>query len=95
MLKCPGERVAVIVAADPDRHWSNQVGSLLALTASGLRAAGLADTPAVRSLRELIQDCLRQRGTEWQLTAADIAASVNISVRTLHRVFAAAKRDVR
>jgi transcriptional regulator GlxA family with amidase domain len=30
-----------------------------------------------------------QRCTEWQLTAADVAASMNISVRTLHRSFAA------
>jgi AraC-like DNA-binding protein len=69
---------------------ADQVGSLLALTASGLRSATPDYTPAVRSLRERIQDCLTQRCTESQLTAADVAASMNISVRTLHRIFAAA-----
>jgi AraC-like DNA-binding protein len=75
--------VPLIVLAD-------QVGSLLALTASGMQAATFANTPAVRSLRERIEDCLLQRCTEWQLTAADVAASLHISVRTLHRSFAAA-----
>src|SRR5262249_47828173 len=56
---------------------ADQVGSLLALTASGLRDATLADTPAVRSLRERIHDCLTERCTEPQLAAADVAASVN------------------
>lgn len=68
---------------------ADQVGSLLALTASGMRAATFENTPAVRSLRDRIVDCLAQRCTEWQLTANDVAASVNISVRTLHRTFAA------
>jgi transcriptional regulator GlxA family with amidase domain len=46
--------------------------------------------PAARSLNERIQSCLAQRCTEPHLTAADIAASVQISVRTLHRNYAAA-----
>jgi AraC-like DNA-binding protein len=81
------------LAAEPPLPLSviaDQVGSLLALTANGLRAATLANTLAVRSLYDRIEDCLAQRCTEWQLTAADVAASLNISVRTLHRVFAAA-----
>ena len=69
---------------------ADQVGSLLALTASGLLGMTFANTPVVRCLRERIQDCLAQRCTEWQLTAADVAASLNISLRTLHRAFAAA-----
>jgi AraC-like DNA-binding protein len=69
---------------------ANQVGALLALTASGLRDAALAYTPAVHSLHARIQDCIAQRCTESQLTAADVAASLSISVRTLHRVLAAA-----
>jgi AraC family transcriptional activator of tynA and feaB len=68
---------------------ADQVGSLLALTASGLRGAIIANTPAVRSLHERIKDCLAQRSTEWELTAADVAASISISVRTLHRTLAA------
>ena len=69
---------------------ADQVGSLLALTATGLHgAATLANTSAVRSLRDRIQDYLSQRCTEWELTASDVAASLSISVRTLHRTFAA------
>ena len=69
---------------------ADQVGSLLALTASGLQSALFAYTPAVRSLYERAQECLAQRCTEVQLTAADVASSLDISVRTLHRVYAAA-----
>jgi len=70
---------------------ADQVGSLLALTASGLRAAAAREfTPAVRSLHERIADCITQRCTESQLAAADVAESLDISVRTLHRTLAAA-----
>lgn len=69
---------------------ADQVGSLLALTASSLRGATLESTPALRSLHERIQDCLTQRCTESHLTAADVAASLDISVRTLHRALAVA-----
>src|SRR5262249_17212968 len=68
---------------------ADQVGSLLALTASGLRGTALAGTPAIRSLHARIHDCLTQRCTEPELAASDVAASAGISVRTLHRVFAA------
>jgi AraC-like DNA-binding protein len=68
---------------------ADQVGSLLALTANGLRDTTLAYGPAERSLRERIEDCLLQRCTESELTATDIADCMNISLRTLHRVFAA------
>src|SRR5262249_45021807 len=81
------------LAAAPPVPWSvlsDQVGSLLALTASGLRSETPAFSPAVRSLHERIQECIEQRCTESQLTAADVAASLSISVRTLHRVLAAA-----
>jgi AraC-like DNA-binding protein len=69
---------------------ADQVGSLLALTASGLQSTSFAYTPSVRSLYERAQECLAQRCTEVQLTAADVASSLDISVRTLHRVYAAA-----
>jgi AraC-like DNA-binding protein len=68
---------------------ADQVGSLLALTASGMGAAAFVNNPAVRSLRDRIEDCLEQRCMDWQLTANQVAASVSISVRTLHRTFAA------
>src|SRR5262249_30438278 len=67
---------------------ADQVGSLLALTASGLSGATSPGTPPLPTLRERILDCLTERCTEWELTAADVGASVGISVRTLHRVFA-------
>jgi AraC-like DNA-binding protein len=69
---------------------ADQVGSLIALTARALREAALVDsTPAVRSLSERILDCIAQRCTELELTATDVAKSLDISVRTLHRAFAA------
>jgi AraC-like DNA-binding protein len=71
---------------------ADQVGSLLALTATGLSGASLSATRAERSLYERVQDCLMQRCSEWDLTAADVAASMNISLRTLHRIFAAANQ---
>lgn len=68
---------------------ADQVGSLLSLTANGLKGETVANTLAVRSLYEQIQDCLAQRCTEWELTALDVATSISISVRTLHRTLAA------
>jgi AraC-like DNA-binding protein len=69
---------------------ADQVGSLIALTARGLRDAALVDsTPAVRSLSDRILDCIAQRCIERELTAADVAKSLDISVRTLHRAFVA------
>lgn len=70
---------------------AEQVGSLLVLTATGMQAAAaMTNTPAVRSLHERIRDCVAQRGMEPQLTAADVAAALNISVRTLHRALGSA-----
>ena len=70
---------------------ADQVGSLLALTATGIGATSpLVYTPAVHSLYERILDCVAQRCAEPQLTAAGVAESLGISVRTLHRTLAAA-----
>lgn len=69
---------------------ADQVGSLLALTASGMRSTQQARTIAMRALHERIRDCITQRCTEVNLTAADVAASTQVSVRTLHRTLAAA-----
>lgn len=71
---------------------ADQVGSLLSLTAISVRGANLANTRIQRSLYERILDCLMQRCTEWELTATDIAFSMNISLRTLHRIFATANQ---
>lgn len=71
---------------------ADQVGALLALTAANMRTAFKARTVATRALRERIQDCIAQRCTELHLTAADVAASAQVSVRTLHRTLAAANQ---
>jgi AraC-like DNA-binding protein len=83
------------LAANPPLPLSvmaDQVGSLLALTAEALQNASVASTPAVRSLHERIRDHMAHRCTEVELTAADVAAALSISVRTLHRAFAAANQ---
>jgi len=71
---------------------ADQLGGLIALTARALRDTTLEDTPAVRSLHARILDYLMQRCVEPELTAGDVAASLGISVRTLHRSFAAANQ---
>jgi len=71
---------------------ADQVVSLLALTAAALRRGTPQYTMAARSLHERIEDCMLQRCTEPGLTASDVAKALGISVRTLHRALAAAKR---
>jgi AraC-like DNA-binding protein len=71
---------------------ADQLGGLIALTARARRDTTLEDTPAVRSLHARILDCLMQRCAEPELTAVEVAASLGISVRTLHRSFAAANQ---
>jgi len=68
---------------------SDQVGSLLALTAAGVQGARPTRGTGGRALHLRIVDCIRQRCTEPGLTAPDIAASLQISLRTLHRALAA------
>ena len=69
---------------------ADQVGSLLALTASRHHGGETSpNTPILRSLHDQIADCIKQRCTEPALTAADVAVSINISLRTLHRALTA------
>jgi AraC family transcriptional activator of tynA and feaB len=63
----------------------DQLGALLALTASERRGSRAESTPAERSLRDDFYDHIRQRCADTSLHAADIASSLNISTRTLHR----------
>lgn len=79
----------VVQAPLPQSMLIDQVGALLALTATELRGGRAASTPAERSVRDQVQDHVRQRCTEATLQAADIASSLNISKRTLHRALAA------
>jgi AraC-like DNA-binding protein len=71
---------------------ADQVGSLLALTASGLQGAIPARTKVVVSVHERVTERIRERCTEQSLTAADVATSLNISLRTLHRALASAQQ---
>jgi AraC family transcriptional regulator, positive regulator of tynA and feaB len=67
----------------------DQVGALLALTATELRGDRAAWTPVERSVRDQVHDHIKQRCTETSLQAGDIASSLHISTRTLHRALAA------
>jgi AraC family transcriptional activator of tynA and feaB len=67
----------------------DQLGALLALTAAELSAGCVASTPAERSVRDQVSDHIRQRCPETSLQAADVASSLSISKRTLHRALAA------
>jgi AraC-like DNA-binding protein len=51
-----------------------------------------SDAPTAPDLLKKIQDCIRQRFSEPQLTAADVATTIDISPRFLHRVLAADHR---
>jgi AraC-like DNA-binding protein len=61
----------------------DQVGALLALMAAEDEAR------AMPHLLKRIRDCIEQRYGELELTADDVAASLNVPPRTLHRVLAA------
>ena len=78
----------VVQAPLPQSVLIDQLGALLALTATELGGRHVASTRAERSLRDQIYDDIRQRCTDRSLQAADIASSLNISKRTLHRALA-------
>lgn len=67
---------------------ADQVGSLLALTACNMQGSAPAAGRAVVSLRERVIDRIRERCAEQGLTAAGVATSLNVSLRTLHRALA-------
>ena len=72
----------------PHQVLIDQLGALLALTATDLSGRRPGSTPAKRSLRDHIYDQIRQRCADTSLQAADIASTLNISKRTLHRALA-------
>jgi AraC-like DNA-binding protein len=67
----------------------DQLGALLALTATDLSGQRPGSTPAERSLRDHVYDQIRQRCADTSLQATDIASTLNTSKRTMHRVLAA------
>ncbi len=79
----------VVQAPLPQGVLVDQLGALLALTAAELSGRHAKSTPAQRSLRDQIYDDIRQRCPERSLQVADIANSLDISKRTLHRALAA------
>jgi AraC-like DNA-binding protein len=66
---------------------TDHVGALLAL-AAGCVAASPREQSQHGNMHVRIVDCIRQRSSELQLTATDVAASLGLSVRTLHRILA-------
>jgi AraC-like DNA-binding protein len=81
----------VATAPLPPRVLIDQLGGLLALTASELSGGRAGSTPAERSVRDHVHDHIRQRCADSSLQAADVAASLSISKRTLHRALAACR----
>jgi AraC-like DNA-binding protein len=76
-----------VVAAPPLPHQVlvDQVGATLALI------AGEAEGLSAPDMLKKIQDCIRERCAEPQLTGADVAASLNLAPRLLHKALAANK----
>jgi AraC family transcriptional regulator, positive regulator of tynA and feaB len=75
----------VVQAPLPQAVLIDQLGALLALVASELSGSRAVTTPAERSVRDRVSDHIRQRCADTSLQAADIAGSLHISTRTLHR----------
>ena len=61
----------------------DQLGAMLALIAGDVEARTQSE------LRDKVRDCIRQRCSEPQLTGADIATSLDVPPRVVHRVLAA------
>jgi AraC-like DNA-binding protein len=79
----------VVQAPLPQALLIDQLGALLALTAAELSEDRVASTTAERSVRDQVSDHVKQRCPDISLQAADIASSLNVSKRTLHRALAA------
>jgi AraC-like DNA-binding protein len=68
---------------------ADQVGALLALAIHERDGSALAFGSRYAQKREQIVSCIRQQCCEPQVGASEVARSVGISVRTLHRILAA------
>lgn len=67
----------------------DHLGALLALCANQLSGESVPPALRQRQLRDLVQEAIVQRCTEYSLGAPEIAMALGISVRTLHRTLAA------
>jgi AraC-like DNA-binding protein len=79
----------VVQAPLPQPMLIDQLEALLTLTAAELSGSRVASTPVERSVRDQVHDQVKQRCPDRSLHAADVARSLNISTRTLHRALAA------
>ena len=79
----------MVQAPLPQAVLIDQLGALLALAASELSGRRDVSTPVERSVRDQIYDHIKQRCPDISLQAADVASSLNMSKRTLHRALAA------
>lgn len=80
---------SVLRGALPPQCLVDHLGALLAFAASEFDGNTSAPKRSDSALVDRIKDCIRQRSCELNLTALDVAASLNISPRTLHRHLAA------
>jgi AraC family transcriptional activator of tynA and feaB len=81
----------VVSSPLPQKVMADNLGSLLGLVEREVLALPGADICGARQMQESICDVIRQRASEPGLTAADVAKTLNISERTVHRALAGAK----
>lgn len=79
----------VVQAPLPQTVLIDQLGALLALTASDLSGSRVVTTPVEHSVRDRVHDHITQRCPDISLHAGDIANALGMSTRTLHRTLAA------
>lgn len=72
----------------PTTMIADHLGALLALVADE-RGAGEASGRSIAALDGRIRDCIRLRGCDSSLEVSKVAATLNISPRTVHRSLAA------
>ena len=73
----------------PEGVMANQLGALLMLAASDISPGDHGLLPSELGLHDRIIECLRERLSDVALTSTEIADSLSIEERTLHRVLAA------
>jgi AraC-like DNA-binding protein len=64
---------------------ADQIGALLALVSNEMTGSLATPTKPERAMRDRIRECIAQRCMEPSINATEIAQSLNISTRTLHR----------
>lgn len=70
---------------------ADSVGALLALMADEIGGRSDIARRHDTTLRDRIRECIVQRCTEFSLGANDVASTLNISLRTLHRTLASSR----